>query len=58
MDEFAWILIAALIFILIITVIWLPSRGPSPVVEPKSVEKLEEKPEEEPAKKPIPPKKK
>ncbi len=38
MDEFAWILMAALVFILIITIIWLPSREPSPLVEPKSVD--------------------
>lgn len=38
MDEFAWILIGALIFILIITLVWLPSREPSPLVDPKAVE--------------------
>jgi len=37
-DEFAWILIAALVFILIITIVWSPSKGSSPLVEPKSVE--------------------
>ncbi len=37
-DEFAWILIAAIVFILIITIIWLPSKQPSPLVNPKSVE--------------------
>jgi hypothetical protein len=38
MDEFGWILIGALIFIIIITVVWLPSRQPAPVIDPKSVE--------------------
>ena len=38
MDEFGWILAGALVFILIITIVWLPSHGPSPVVDPKSVE--------------------
>jgi len=37
-DEFAWILIAALVFILIITIVWSPSKGPAPFVEPKSVD--------------------
>jgi hypothetical protein len=40
MDEFAWILMGALVFILIITMIWLPSREPSPLVEPKSVDRI------------------
>jgi len=38
MDEFAWILIGALVFILIITVVWLPSKEPAPLVDPKSAE--------------------
>ena len=38
MDEFGWILIGALIFIVIITVVWLPARQPSPVGYPNSVE--------------------
>jgi hypothetical protein len=38
MDEFGWILVGALVFILIITVVWLPSRQPSPVVQPESIE--------------------
>jgi hypothetical protein len=38
MDEFGWILIGALIFIVIVTVVWLPSRQPSPVLSPTSAE--------------------
>jgi len=38
MDEFGWILIGALVFIVIISVAWLPAKEPSPVVDPKSVE--------------------
>jgi len=38
MDEFGWILIGALVFIVVISVAWLPSREPSPVVDPKSVD--------------------
>jgi len=38
MDEFGWILIGALIFILVISIAWLPSKEPSPVVDPKSVD--------------------
>lgn len=38
MDEFGWILIGALVFIIIVTVVWLPSKQPSPVISPKSVE--------------------
>lgn len=38
MDEFGWILIGALVFILIVTVVWLPSEEPTPVVDPSSVE--------------------
>jgi len=38
-DEFAWILMGALVFILIISIIWLPPKGPSPLVEAKSVDR-------------------
>ena len=38
MDEFGWILIGALVFIVVISIAWLPSRGPSPLVDPKSVD--------------------
>ena len=38
MDEFGWILIGALVFIVVISVAWLPSKEPSPIVDPKSLD--------------------
>lgn len=37
MDEFAWVLLAGLLFIFLLVIIWTPSPEPVPLVEPKSL---------------------